>query len=262
MRAKNVAWVVTAALLLGLFALPASANKVKDKDGVAGGLKDTGFLFGNAMVGKLRDRCLHDGASNVRGSGIGLPHQTKNAYWELGNSSPAVVTSLAQPGKIGLVRMCGRLTKMFSAIGGGLGAACDTSKGWDGRGTIAFLDDDDPSTPAKDTIWLKELGWKASATTFVMTGVANQAPNEGLSKGKGHQDLFLAVIQAQGAAQCPTKSSDKRKDSEEGARFFTVNGIYTIANGPYIDPNTLPLMCKSGLANSCLYDPKKTGKSG
>ena len=254
MRTKHVVFAIVAILLLGLLVAPASANKVKDKDEIPGGVKDTGTFTGVARVGKFRSFCTHDGDSDVHGPGIGLPeiNPTKNAYYEL----ETTIDSLFKPAAAdGLFRICGRLTKMADVAGsGGLGAACGASKGWDGRGTIDWVD------PAKDTIWLKDLVWKADVSgTWIVTGEANEAEEEDESKEKTKQDFITMTIQAQGAAPCFTKSGTKTNKSG-GATDFVVAATYEIANGT-ADQNVGPL-CKSGLDDGCLYDEKKTGKSG
>lgn len=263
MRRDSVSLAVTAVLMLALCAVPASANKVKDKDGVPAGLKDTGTLAGTATQGKLRRGCLEDGTSLVEGAGLGTLGPSKNAYWEFGNQDPMVAHSLVGVFKVGLFKACGRSTQMFSAVAGGIGASCRSSKGWDGKGTISYPDDGDP-TRAKDTIWLKELGWKASVTTFVMTGTADQGPTAQKPDPGILRDVVVIMIQLSGLNTrdpCLNKESDKSVQAEGGRRFIA-NGTYTIANGPYLDPNSAPITCKSGLAEGCLSDPKQPGASG
>ena len=262
MRTKHVVFAIVATLLLGLLVAPASANKVKDKDGIPGGVKDTGVFSGTAIVGKFRSFCTHDGDSDVHGPGIGMPFQrTKNAYYQLHTT----IDSAFKPALVdGVFKICGRLTKMADAAGsGGLGAACGASKGWDGRGTIDWVDD---LYPDKDTIWLKDLVWKSDAFgTWIVTGEANQAEEEEDSKDKGKNDFITMTIQAQGGNACLTKQDGPTKhDKRGGADRFVMVGEYTIANkvtGLEGDQNVGPL-CKSGLDDGCLYDEKKTGKSG
>ena len=258
MRTKHVVFPIVATLLLGLLVAPASANKIKDKDGIPGGVKDTGTFTGTGIVGKFRSFCTHEGDSDVHGPGIGVPFQpTKNAYYEL----ETVIDSAFKPGAAdGLFKICGRLTKMADTDGetnGGLGAACGASKGWDGRGTIDW---DDDRFPEKDTIWLKDLVWKADVSgTWIVTGEANEAEEEVESKEKGKQDFITMTIQAQGFLGCLTKAGVKPHKSG-GATQFVMVGEYTIANGT-ADQNVGPL-CKSGLDDGCLYDEKRVGKSG
>ena len=253
MRTKQVVFAIVATLLLGLLVAPASANKVKDKDGMPGGVKDTGVFAGTAIVGKFRSFCTHEGDSDVHGPGIGMPlvNGTKNAYYQLHTTIDSAFKPAAADG---VFKICGRLTKMVDEAGGGLGAACGASKGWDGRGTINWVD------PAKDTIWLKDLVWKTDVSgTWIVTGEANQAEEEDESKNKAKNDFITMTIQAQGGSPCLTKSGIKPHKSG-GADRFTMVGEYTIANGT-ADQNAGPL-CKSGLDDACLYDEKKTGKSG
>lgn len=256
MRSKHILLMIVATLMLGLLVAPASANKVKDKDGQPGGVKDAGTFSGVAKVGKFRSFCEHDGDSDVHGPGIGTPDDpTKNAYYEL----ETTVDSAFKPGAPdGALKVCGRLTKMVSSAGGGVGAACGASKGWDGKGTVDWLE------PGKPTVWLKNLVWKASVGgTLPVTGEANQEFEEDESKEKGKPDFIVATVQAQGAAPCLTKTGTKHNKSG-GATDFIVVGSYEIANkvtGLEGDQNVGP-MCKSGLAAGCLYEPKKVGKSG
>ena len=257
MRTKHVVFAIVATLLLGLLVAPASANKVKDKDGVLGELKDAGTFTGVARVGKFRSFCDHDGTSDVHGPGIGMPvvNGTKNAYYELTTHIDSAFKPSFADGEF---KICGRLTKMLDEAGDGLGAACGASKGWDGKGTIDWFD------PAKPTIWLKDLVWKSDAFgTWIVTGEANQADEEDESKAKAKQDFITMTIQAQGGSPCSTKTGTKPNKSG-GAREFTMVGEYTIANkvtGLEGDQDAGPL-CKSGLDDGCLHEPKKTGKSG
>lgn len=260
MRSKSMLLALVAMLMLGLFAAPASANKVKDKDGVMGGVKDSGVFEGDAVVGKFRTGCAHDGTGTVSGPGIGLPTQaTKNAYFSLDTD----VISAFKPESPGKLVVCGRLTKMHSAVNGGLGAACGASKGYDGRGTVKF--------PGKTTVWLKNLGWKVSVGgTLPVTGEANQATTEALSKDKPKGDFIVATVQAQGAGPCTEKGGDPGDPAKSdtpgnrGATSFIVVGNYEIANkvtGMEGNQNVGP-ECKNGLAAGCLNDPKKPGASG
>ena len=257
MRSKHIMLMIVSALMLGLLVAPASANKIKDKDGVPGGVKDAGAFVGTATVGKWRTHCDHDGESDVGGPGIGLPvvNGTKNAYYELTTE----IDSVFKPAVLedGVLKVCGRLTKVVDEAGGGLGAACGASKGWDGKGTIDW---DDDLYPGKPTIWLKDLVWKTSVGgTLPVTGEANQAPDEEASKEKGKPDFIVATVQAQGATPCASKTGTKPNKSG-GATTFNVAGTYEIANGT-ADQNVGP-MCKSGMDEGCLYDEKKEGKSG
>lgn len=256
MRWRNASLMMIAVLMLGVLAGPASANKLDGKFGSGVPVKEVGLILdGRAKVGKNRTFCNNDGSSDVSGAGIGLPivNGQKNAFWEI--TTPVTqLPSLAT----GTLKACGRLTKMFSAVGGGLGAACGSSKGWDGKGSV--------TAPGKKTIWLDKLGWKASVTTFVVTGQAVQADtaDEAKAKKSGANDVVVAVIQTFGGAVpgCTSKvgsGNDPNKSGGAGSdTAFVINGAFAIANGAYPNPNGLPGTCKTGLANGCLYDPKKS----
>ena len=267
MRTKQVVLSIVGMLLLGLLVAPASANKIKDKDIVPGGVKDAGLFSGEARVGKYRTFCTHEGDSDVSGPGLGLPGQArKNAYYEF----TTLVTSLFKPtGSLFLapaatLRICGRMTATHSAMNGGTGAACGASKGWDGKGTIDWRDD---LYPGKDTIWLKNLVWKTDlhSGTLVITGDANQAQDEDGSKEKIKADFIEATVDAQGMAPCSTKVDGRRKGEKSGgATHLFMVGTFVIANkitGMEGDQNIGP-ECKSGAAHGCWNDPKETGKSG
>ena len=251
MKSKTMVLAVLTGLLLGLLIMPAAANKVDHKDPVpAGPVKDSGSLMGTARVGKNRTFCNHDGTSDVHGPGLGLPNQaTKNAYWQLETPVRSLVNL-----HVGLLKACGRLTKMNSNVNGGMGAACGASKGWDGRGTVHFPD-------KGVTIWLKELGWKVSVGgTLPVTGRAVQAPDETAAKQKlpNSNDLVVADVNARGDG-C-TGKNDANKDAGPGARDFAVVGTYEIVQGSPPDQSAGPY-CKSG-GPTCLYQTKKTGKNG
>ena len=251
MKSKTMVLAVLTGLLVGLLVMPAAANKVQDKDGVPGGVKDSGVIPGaTARVGKNRTFCTHEGDSDVHGPGIGLPTQaTKNAYWQVETEVMSLVNL-----HVGLLKACGRLTKMNSNVNGGMGAACGASKGWDGRGTVHFPD-------KGATIWLKELGWKVSVTgTLLVTGRAVQAPNETAAKAKlpASNDQVVAEVNTRGDG-C-TGKNDANKNAGPGATHFAVVGTYEIVQGSPPDQSTTPY-CKSG-GPTCLYQTKKTGKNG
>lgn len=248
MRFKSMVLAVTAALMLGVLAGPAAANKVPDKDGIPGGVKDSGIIDGTAKVGKARTGCTNDGTSTVSGPGLGLPtNAPKNAFYEFGNGGPATATSLFN-GHVGAIKVCGRLTKMNSNVAGGTGAACGASKGYDGKGSIFF--------PAKGvTIWLSKVGWKASVTTFVVTGQAVKASSGSEAKGKkALADTLVAEIQAFGAGPCASKVDGPTKSG--GATDFMITGTYEIAQGAPPDPNAAPGMCKRTGDPTCLNGDK------
>src|SRR3546814_10785146 len=67
MRYKSVGMAVVAALVLGLMAVPASANKMPSKHP---DIKDAGVLQGTATVGKNRTGCANDGSGVVAGDGL------------------------------------------------------------------------------------------------------------------------------------------------------------------------------------------------
>lgn len=257
MRTKGLSLALGAVLLFGALAVPASANKVPSKFGSGVPLKDVGLVLqAMAKVGKNRDGCLNDGNSNVFGPGLGLPvNGTKNAYYQITGAA----TSLAN-GHVGEIKLCGRLTKEFSAVGGGLGASCLDMKGWDGKGRI--------SMPGKPHIFVDKFGWKVTLLgTFVFQGQAVAAADVGTAKAKkaGANDVFFGVVNGFGGRQpaCFTKAG-AGAGKTGGAQAFVIDMVYAIDNGDYdaINPNGMPLTCKAGLAAGCLYDPKKVGKNG
>lgn len=263
MRFKRTLGVmVVTAIMTGLLAGPAAANKVPDKDPVPGGVKDSGVINAIAVVGKNRTGCANDGTSIVSGGGLGLPTQaTKNAYWEIGNTGAVNDATSAFNLDVGDIKLCGRLDKVMSNVGGGIGAACGSSKGWDGKGTVTF--------PTKGvTIWVDKLGWKESVTTIVAIGQAVKAGSAAEAKAKKStaNDIIVAEVQTLGGgAGCANKADGTKPGSGpgSGATVFTVIGAYEVANGDYdaINPNNAPAgTCKG--APPCLYGPKKPGKSG
>lgn len=250
-QVRRIAQAVLTGLLVTLLVVPASAHKAKDKDTVNEGAKDEGTIMATVVVGKNRDGCQHDGSSAVSGPGLGLPHQApKNAYYKV--QAPNGVDSIHK-GVNGLLRLCGRLDRMVSNANGGLGSACGASKGWDGRGIIAF--------PAKPTLWLKDVGWKATVGSILLvTGRVTSAPDEATAKAKlpSANDMISAQLTAMGSG-CTNKVDGPNKSG--GATTFMLTGSYEIVNGTPPDQTATPATCKSG-GTRCAYQTKKVGKNG
>ncbi|HWH31517.1 MAG TPA: hypothetical protein VNU01_02470 [Egibacteraceae bacterium] len=266
MLRKGMVIGVGAAVVLTLLAPPAVANKAQPKqphNEVPNPLpaKDVGLLDGEVKVGKARDGCSNDGKGNVTGGGLGLPGVTtpKNAYYQFTGS----VTSLVNR-DMALTEVCGRLTKQHSAVGNGLGAACGASKGWDGKGKVSW-----EGLPGKQSLWLQDVGWKFTVGGLIfVTGKVVAAGSSAEAKTKQSQDHLLALLLAQGGAECfnkrdavPPPAGTGEKQEGVGATRFTIIGIYGVLNGPPPDRNA-GFQCKFGPEHGCLNRPKKQGGSG
>ena len=256
-------WAMGLTVVLALLcAQPAGGNPVPNDP-----LNDEGTLSGAMWVGKFRDFCTHDGFSHVTGAGLGMPwhnavwNERKIAYFHL---SASVINVKSVPGfPTGHLRACGTLLPVGDNLGGqpgnGVGAACGMSKGHNGKGLIEFPF----KPPPGDAIWLDQLGWKfTTGGMMLVSGEAYVGPPKTKDDDRSG---FQAVISAQGAAPCLTKTGADL-DKSGGAREFTVAGVYALG-GPPFDRN-LPLIdldgdgledgmaCKQTGEMVCLYQDK------
>jgi hypothetical protein len=152
---KLFAVMLFTAMTVGMLAGPAAATHTP--------ADVVGAVNAKAVVGKVSydAGCTTDPS----GGGIGLPvvNGLKNAFYRF--SGPA---TSAQHGA-GMLVVCGKLMPELSAVGGGLGAACGASKGYDGFGTADFANN-------TGDMALSEIEWKASAGSFfIVTGKATNA---------------------------------------------------------------------------------------
>lgn len=231
MRIRLAAIIAAMGILLGLVALPAAAN-------------DVGVITGGAADIFKQGGC----GDNQGGGGLGVPNLPtephKNAFFEL-------VTQVVTTKGPAVLSICGKLGPILSntEVDGvvehdGIGAACGSSKGYDGTGTLQYL-------AVNQTVQLSDVGWKASAGgTLPVTGRYTDAVKNKVDR------LLVAEVQAQGATPCLSKTGTTDKDTGSGAESFAVNGAFELTPLPYVDDNLPAGTCKSE-ADECLYGPKK-----
>lgn len=236
------------AVLAGLFTVVMAVGPVA----AAPVPPDIGLLTGTAEVGKF-GTCGNDGRGNVAGPGLGLPffHGKKNAWWVL--NAPGSLSSLVHGA--GDLHLCGKLGEVAGRLGGGLGAACGMSKGWDGRGTVLYADG--------VSVHLTDLEWKASAgPNFVVFGDVHESKG---SKLGGQVVAILNVFPAAGEEfDCFGKPFFIGGESDPhtktgGATLFDVTGVFTVfpTQTPLFDWNFPTITCKDDSGMFCLYGPKK-----
>lgn len=230
MKLKATGLLLVMAMLLGIAALPASAD-------VSVGAH-VGAFMGQADVGKASGICDNGSQPHVKGGGIGLlpgdlnllddeivNTDAKNAYWRI-----LAGTVVDVPNLVGTAELCGKLTAPLQGDpdgagplpfvdmrAQGIGASCASTKGYDGRGEVAF-----PTKP--EPLYITNLGWKATVGgLFIVTG------DVGGQKGK-KADLLLAQVQALSDTVllgCIQKTQGNKSDPDP----FTVVATYEIIPG-------------------------------
>lgn len=199
--------VVAGVLIAGLAVSPAHAN-------VSFG-PDAGLGAAEVLVGK-RGTCANDGSGNVSGGGLGFPiiHGPKLAWYRI---DAPFGTGLSVVHGLGEMQLCGKIGPVDA--GGQLGAACGSTKGWDGRGRSIYQDGAE--------LWISNLTWKGQVggTTPITADVS-------AAKGK-KADLMLGVTQVVGEGvtlDCFTKQGTG-DDKQGGVQHFDAVMAWTIVPG-------------------------------
>lgn len=248
---KSVAMALSSVLWLGVVGTHAQAMPAGPEAGVG---------VGQVQFGKILDCEHHGGATAPSGAGVGFwPTPAKRAWARIRMAVTAAV------GGEGALTLCVRLNPIASNVSGGIGASCDLSKGYAGKGKITLAEG--------STVWLDDIGWKASILTltgtyYVLSGKAffdhdgayPKAKNKPYS-GIASSGMFLGLMEAQdaGCYYAPPKGS-KWNDSE-GHRLTTL-AVMTFAVQPFgvpTDLNTVPLLHPDGRPVSMPLTCKQTG---
>lgn len=236
-RRSLLTTMVIAAMLLGMFAVPASA-----KNSYVGTL-----VAGNATVGKWfgdgpGEDCTKDTADTATPGGKGLylvgtpldKARERHGVWQI--SAP--ITYWTDKGEMGMgmLHACGWLDAIMVPDANpdtngrfdGIGAACGASKGFGGRGWV------EDATGMK-LVKLSDLGWKnAVGGLLPVNGNFTEYDPDGSKNGK--TGAVKAEIQATGgnlSTDCLGLTNVDANGKANGAQNFFVNGTFELINGVF-----------------------------